>query len=57
MTGDLEAQLQSMEALQTREIRRFRGYVMLELTRLRAEQAYLRAHVESLQTFLGARAQ
>ncbi|AKQ66531.1 hypothetical protein A176_003443 [Myxococcus hansupus] len=57
LVSDLEAQLQSMEALQTREIRRFRGYVMLELTRLRAEQAYLRAHVESLQTFLGARAQ
>ncbi|AEI66924.1 hypothetical protein LILAB_25155 [Corallococcus macrosporus] len=54
LVSDLEAQLQSMDALQTREIRRFRGYVMMELARLRAEQAYLRAHVESLQSFLGA---
>ncbi|WP_163780469.1 hypothetical protein [Myxococcus vastator] len=55
LVSDLEAQLKSMDALQTREIRRFRGYLMMELTRLRAEQAYLRAHVESLQSFLGAR--
>ncbi|WP_426751941.1 hypothetical protein [Myxococcus sp. Y35] len=56
LVSDLEGQLQSLEALQTREIRRFRGYLLLELARLRAEQAYLRAHVESLQGFLGARA-
>lgn len=54
LVSDLETQLQSMDTLQTREIRRFRGYLMMELTRLRAEQAYLRAHVESLQSFLGA---
>jgi len=57
LVADLEGQLQSVEALQTREIRRFRGYLVLELARLRAEQAYLRAHVESLQAFLGARTQ
>ncbi|MFP2957474.1 hypothetical protein ACLEPN_06485 [Myxococcus sp. 1LA] len=54
LVSDLETQLQTMDALQTREVRRFRGYLMMELTRLRAEQAYLRAHVESLQSFLGA---
>jgi hypothetical protein len=54
LVTDLEGQLREVEALQTREIRRFRDYLLLELTRLRAEQAYLRAHVESLGTFLGA---
>lgn len=54
LVADLEGQLREVEALQTREIRRFRDYLMLELTRLRAEQAYLRAHVDSLATFVGA---
>ncbi|MBZ4421235.1 hypothetical protein K8638_32800 [Myxococcus sp. RHST-1-4] len=54
LVTDLEGQLREVEALQTREIRRFRDYLVLELARLRAEQAYLRAHVESLNTFLGA---
>ncbi len=55
LVTDLEGQLREVEALQTREVRRFRAYLQLELTRLRAEQAYLSAHVESLNTFLGAR--
>jgi hypothetical protein len=54
LVTDLEGQLREVESLQTREIRRFRDYLLLELTRLRAEQAYLRAHVESLATFVGA---
>ncbi|MFP2908683.1 hypothetical protein ACLESD_27260, partial [Pyxidicoccus sp. 3LFB2] len=54
LVTDLEGQLREVEALQTREVRRFRDYLLMELTRLRAEQAYLRAHVESLGAFLGA---
>ncbi|MCE9671377.1 hypothetical protein LY474_26585 [Myxococcus stipitatus] len=53
LISDLEGQLREVEALQTREIRRFRDYLLLELARLRAERAYLGAHVESLQRFLG----
>lgn len=53
LVSDLEGQLKEVEALQTREIRRFRDYLLLELARLRAEQAYLTAHVEALTTFLG----
>ncbi|MCP3141913.1 coiled-coil domain-containing protein [Pyxidicoccus xibeiensis] len=56
LVTDLEGQLREVEALQTREVRRFRDYLLLELTRLRAEQAYLSAHVQSLGTFLGAKA-
>ncbi|WP_164019512.1 hypothetical protein [Pyxidicoccus trucidator] len=54
LVTDLEGQLREVEALQTREVRRFRDYLLLELTRLRAEQAYLHAHVQALGTFLGA---
>jgi hypothetical protein len=54
LVTDLEGQLREVEALQTREVRRFRDYLLLELTRLRAEQAYLSAHVQSLGAFLGA---
>lgn len=53
LVSDLEGQLREVEALQTREIRRFRDYLLLELARLRAEQAYLTAHVEALTSFLG----
>ncbi|WP_342374129.1 hypothetical protein NVS55_22300 [Myxococcus stipitatus] len=53
LVTDLEGQLREVETLQTREVRRFRDYLLLELARLRAEQAYLTAHVESLASLLG----
>lgn len=52
LAGDLEGQLQSIQALETVKIRRFHDYVTLELARLRAEQAWLRAHLETLGAFL-----
>ncbi|XXF81081.1 hypothetical protein P2318_15355 [Myxococcaceae bacterium GXIMD 01537] len=53
LVTDLEGQLRGVEAMETRQVRRFRDYLLLELTRLRAEQAYLQAHVEGLDAFLG----
>jgi hypothetical protein len=50
---DLEGQLRTVEALQTSQVRRFRDYLYLELTRIRAEHAYLEKHVAALQGFLG----
>lgn len=52
LVGDLEGQLQQVQALETIKVRRFRDYLVLELARLRAEQAWLRAHSEFLATFL-----
>lgn len=52
LVGDLEAQLQSLQSLETVKIRRFHDYVVLELARLRAEQAWLKAHLASLGSFL-----
>ncbi|MCP3101718.1 hypothetical protein LZ198_22835 [Myxococcus sp. K15C18031901] len=52
LVSDLEGQLREVESMQTREVRRFRDYLLLELARLRAERAYLGAHVESLKRFL-----
>jgi hypothetical protein len=53
LVGDLEGQLQTLQALETVKVRRFHDYLVLELARLRAEQAWLRAHLESLGAFLG----
>ncbi|MFB1482213.1 hypothetical protein [Corallococcus sp. RDP092CA] len=53
LVSDLEGQLREVEQLQTHQVRRFRGYLLLELARLQAEQAYLGAHVETLRTLLG----
>ncbi|HYH95271.1 hypothetical protein [Hyalangium sp.] len=56
LVGDLESQLQSIQSLETGKVRRFHDYLTLELARLRAEQAWLRAHLESLGAFLGREA-
>ncbi|RKH73673.1 hypothetical protein [Corallococcus aberystwythensis] len=53
LVSDLQGQLREVEQLQTRQVRRFRDYLLLELARLQAEQAYLGAHLETLQTLLG----
>ena len=50
---DLEAQLATVEAMQTSQVRRFRDYLLFELTGVRAEHAYLEQHVAALSTFLG----
>lgn len=54
LVTDLEGQLRGIESLQTNQVRRYRDYLMLELARLRAEQAYLSAHMKGLDSFLGA---
>ncbi|ADO71795.1 hypothetical protein [Stigmatella aurantiaca] len=53
LVGDLEGQLREVQALETVKVRRFRDYLVLEVARLRAEQAWLQAHLESLQALLG----
>lgn len=53
LVSDLQGQLREVEQLQTRQVRRFRDYLLLELARLQAEQAYLGAHLETLRTILG----
>ena len=42
-----------MRKLQTARVRRFGELLWFELTRLRAEQAFLKAHVKDLATVLG----
>jgi hypothetical protein len=56
LAGDLESQLQSLQALETIKVRRFHDYLVLELARLRAEQAWLHTHLEFLGAFLGKEA-
>ncbi|RYZ36687.1 MAG: hypothetical protein EOO71_30850 [Myxococcaceae bacterium] len=53
LVSDLEGQLREVERLETRQVRRFRDYLLLELARLKAEQAYLGAHLKTLQSLLG----
>lgn len=50
---DLEAQLVSVDAIQSSHVSRFRDYLLFELTKVRAEHAYLVEHVAALATFLG----
>ncbi|ATB33254.1 hypothetical protein [Melittangium boletus] len=49
---DLDGQLREIEGLETVKVRRYRDYLRLELTRLRAEHAWLKAHVEEMNHFL-----
>jgi hypothetical protein len=53
LVTDLEGQLKDIQAMETAKVRRYRDYLVLELARLRAEQAWLRAHVSELARFLG----
>ncbi|MBU8897481.1 hypothetical protein DRW03_29145 [Corallococcus sp. H22C18031201] len=52
LVSDLEAQLSEVRRLETRQVRRFRDYLELELSRLRAEQAYVGTHLASLEALL-----
>ncbi|HSP77814.1 MAG TPA: hypothetical protein VLQ93_04760 [Myxococcaceae bacterium] len=53
LVADLAGQLGELQALETTKVRRYRDYLMLELARLRAEQAWLKTHVTELARFLG----
>jgi len=53
---DLESRLGETQGLQLVEARRYRDVLFFELTRLRAEAAYLQAHVEGIDRFLGQEA-
>jgi hypothetical protein len=54
LVADLEHQLHELESLETQKVRHYRGYLRLELARLRAEHAWLQAHVQELGRFLEA---
>ncbi len=49
---DVGSQLEAVERLQTRAVRRFRDLLRFEHTRLRAEKAYLDSRVDRLDRFL-----
>jgi hypothetical protein len=53
LVSDLEGQLKELQTMETAKVRRYRDYLVLELARLRAEQAWLKAHVTELGRFLG----
>jgi hypothetical protein len=53
LVSDLEGQLRDIQTMETAKVRRYRDYVLLELARLRAEQAWLKTHVAELGRFLG----
>lgn len=54
LVADLEHQLHELESLETHRVRHYRDYLRLELARLRAEHAWLQAHVQELGRFLEA---
>lgn len=54
LVADLEHQLRELESLETLKVRHYRDYLRLELARLRAERAWLQAHVQELGRFLEA---
>lgn len=53
LVADLEEQLRAFQAMETAKVRRYRDYLVLELARLRSEQAWLKTHVAELGRFLG----
>jgi hypothetical protein len=52
LLADLEARHRALEAVQGDSVRAFRDYVWFDLTRLRAEDAYLRAQLAELHVLL-----
>jgi len=57
LTADLEQQLKQVQNLQTARVRRFGELLWFELTRLRAEQAFLQVHLKDLAVVTGEGAQ
>src|SRR5437879_5214339 len=53
LTADLEKQLEQVRKLQTARVRRFGELLWFELTRLRAEEAFLKVHVKDLAAVVG----
>jgi hypothetical protein len=53
LTGDLEQQLDAVRKLQTAKVRRFSELLWFELSRLRAERAFLEVHVNDVARVLG----
>ena len=53
----LAQQLKQVQALQTARVRRFAELLWFELTRMRAEQAFLQVHLKDLAAVLGEGAQ
>jgi hypothetical protein len=51
---DLEQQLAVVQAVESAQVRRYRDFVWFELARVRAEHAYLDAHVRELGAFAAA---
>jgi hypothetical protein len=51
---DLEQQLSVVQAVESSQVRRYRDFVWFELARVRAEHAYLDAHVKELGAFVEA---
>jgi uncharacterized protein YicC (UPF0701 family) len=52
-TADLAQQLKQVQELQTSRVRRFAELLWFELTRMRAEQAFLQEHLKDLAAVLG----
>jgi hypothetical protein len=53
LAADLEQQLEQVRKLQTVRVRRFAEVLWFELTRLRAELAFLKVHLKDLAAVLG----
>ncbi|HYV66357.1 MAG TPA: hypothetical protein VE964_08940 [Myxococcales bacterium] len=53
LTADLAQQLKQVQELQTSRVRRFGELLWFELTRMRAEQAFLQVHLKDLAAVLG----
>ncbi len=52
LLAELDGQLGQVGTLQTSLVRRYQSYLWFEATRLRAERAWLAAHLEELELFL-----
>ena len=55
LLASLDGQMQELDRLETSKVERFRHTLWFELVRMRAEHAYLAAHVEDLARALGER--
>jgi hypothetical protein len=53
LNADLQQQLEQVRKLQTARVRRFGELLWFELTRLRAEEAFLKVHVKDLAAVVG----
>lgn len=54
LQSDLEGQLQQVSTLGTSRVRNYETFLFFEVTRLRAERAYLESHLAELDRIIGA---